>query len=132
MLATRAAIQLDNLRRGVDTDRAAIGQLAELLKNSFDQSGIDAGHRRESLLDAPTIVLMGKVLTATQSLRMTNKDLLKNLLNGIGDELERVADDSAGQPLEHLRDFCVALARESASYQRSLRDVGPSHPFKKY
>lgn len=131
-LATRAAVELDKLSRGGNTDRAAIGELSQLLKNGLEQQpNGDICQEKGSLLDSGTIVILGRALDASQGLTLTKVSQLQELAAKIADQLERVVHNEAHQPLETLRGFCVALAREAAAYHRSLREIRPQHPFEK-
>jgi len=132
MLATRAAIELDNLRRGVQTDRGAIRELGELLKNSFDQSaGGDNGQTRGSLLDSGTIVILGRALGSSQGSALTKVSQMQELATKVASQFEQIISNDKNQPIETLRDFCVALAREAAGYHKSLREIRTPHPFRK-
>ena len=72
MLATRAAVELDALRRGSPGKMDAVKELSQLLTNSFDQEYENEGtHRAGSLLDPSTMVLVGRALEKIPDKRVT-------------------------------------------------------------
>jgi hypothetical protein len=45
--------------------------------------------------------------------------------------LENVNTTPAEQPIEKIRDFCIALSECAASYRQAFHDLRPTHPFRR-
>lgn len=129
-LASEAAIDLDNLRSGVSGELGAVRRLAERLKNSMPSS---ANQENARALDPATLVVLGEAVTVLwptdHSQRKVDELLAKaaeiaDFLSG-----ELLTEDSG--KLDSARSFCVALSRAALTYRKSLRDLRPSHPFRR-
>ncbi|MBI3880638.1 MAG: hypothetical protein HY301_11330 [Verrucomicrobia bacterium] len=130
MLATRAAVELDALRRGSPGSMDAVQELSELLKNSFDQEYENEGtHRSGSLLDPSTMVLVGRALETIPDKRVTKVSDVQEMMREVAVWLDASAANAGAQHAEVLRDFCLALARGASSHHRDFRDEGSTHPY---
>jgi len=130
-LASEAAVDLANLRYGDSQHMEAIRNLADRLKKSIktDSSGMPS----RSLVDPDALtVLGGAVVESTFAGQSSEKidDLLVRALE-IAEFLssENMQDDSA--KMEEAMNFCAALSRAAIAYRRSIRDLSPSHPFRR-
>jgi hypothetical protein len=130
-LASEAAVDLANLRYGDSQRMEAIRNLADRLKKSIkkDSSGVPS----RSLVDPDALtVLGGAVVESTFAGQSSKKidDLLVRALE-IAEFLssENMQDDPA--KMEEAMIFCAALSRAAIAYRRSIRDLSPSHPFRR-
>ncbi len=130
-LASEAAIDLANLRYGESRRMDAILRLADRLKKSIkkDSSGIPS----RCLVDPDALIILGGAVAASSSAAQSSEridDLLARAL-GIAKFLssENIQDNPA--EMEGAMNFCAALSREAISYRHSIRDLSPSHPFRK-
>lgn len=130
-LASEAAVDLANLRYGDSQRMEAIRNLADRLKKSIkkDSSGVPS----RSLVDPDALtVLGGAVVESTFAGQSSEKidDLLVRALE-IAEFLssENMQDDPA--KMEEAMNFCAALSRAAIAYRRSIRDLSPSHPFRR-
>lgn len=130
-LASEAAVDLANLRYGESKRMVAIHHLADRLKKSIkkDSSGVPS----RSLVDPDALtVLGGAVVESTSAAQSSQKidDLLARALV-IAEFLssENMQDDPG--KMEEAMNFCAALSRAAIAYRRSIRDLSPSHPFRR-
>lgn len=129
MLAAQAAMELDNCLSSGERNFGAVRQLSVRLKNSFSLGGSSVP---KSLLDSGTISLIGQALHTSRWVgQFSTLDQLSTHLLDVADRLSKVEDNPKAQPVERVRDFCVALSECAASYRQALHDLQPSHPFKK-
>ena len=130
MLAAQAAIELDNFALGRGSSASAVCKLASRLKNAF-QPPNGTGSRR-SLMDVSTKILVGRALDSS---RIGSPTTEVNEKMGevweVANQLEVVGQHTAPDVLAQLRGFCTALAKNAASYRRSIHDLTPSHPFRR-
>ncbi|SRR6266496_322260 len=131
MLAARAAMELDNYRSSSEASFAAVKHLSLRLKNCF-QSGGGTAVPFKALLDSSTVSLVGRALDSSRwAGKVSTIDQLGTELWEVAQRLEKVEADPAGQPIEKIRDFCVALSECAASYRQAFHDLRPSHPFRR-
>ncbi|MBI5678298.1 MAG: hypothetical protein HZC52_07380 [Planctomycetes bacterium] len=128
LLASEAAIDIDNLLLGKHPDLMIIRRLAEQLKNSFDV-GATGGSSR-SMMDPATLTILSEAVADA-----TNKSLQKveELLNEAAKIAKTLSSDNPIENREELcqaRDFCVALSKAVMAYHKSIYDLSPSHPFR--
>ena len=130
MLATRAAVELDALRRDQPSNMEAVRELSELLKNSFDQEPeSESGCKSGSLLDPSTMVLVGRALETIPDKRVTKVAEVQKMMREVAEWLDESAANTSAKHAEILRDFCLALARGASLHHRDFRDETPSHPY---
>lgn len=129
LLASEAAIDIDNILSHRSRDFTAIRDLAERLKNSIKMSPAGSPH---SLMDPATLTVLGEAVAQTAGIGYIKKidDLLSEAVK-IGNELS--SEDPAKKPeeLKRARDFCLALSMAVAAYRKSIRDLRPTHPFRR-
>lgn len=132
-LASKAAIELDKMVRGVSVDTTSIHELSSILRSSFETDESNGGFR--SRMDAATLTVLGQAVnqsrTGQQIVQMDKivemaVTVADKMLNGANGKLREDTDS-----LEWARDFCVALSRCAAAYRKSLMDLRPSHPFRR-
>lgn len=131
MLAARAAMELDNYKSSGEMDFAAVKTLSLRLRNSF-QNGGGAAVPCKALLDSSTVSLVGRALNSSSwAGKVSTIDQLSAELWDVAHRLEKVEAAPAEQPIEKMRDFCVALSECAASYRQAFHDLRPSHPFRR-
>ena len=130
-LASEAAVDIDNLLFDRSPrDLAAMQRLAERLNNSVEKDTVNGSLC--SLMDPVTLTVLGEAMGDTvksQSLQ-TVEDLLKEA-GKIAVTLSKEDPKENSQELEQARDFCVSLSRAVMTYHKSIRDLRPSHPFRR-
>jgi hypothetical protein len=129
-LASEVAIDIDNLLSNNTKNLNAIKHLAERLKNSVEIGS--NGNRPRSLMDPATLSILGEAVLKTKASTGTPKveDLLLEA-NKIAEELFDANPQTDREGLERARNFCVALSMAAANYRKSIRDLRPSHPFRR-
>jgi hypothetical protein len=129
-LASEAAVDIDNLLSGRSQDLKAMRSLAERLKNSVQKDNV--GGPLHSLMDPATLTVLGEAMVdamKSQSLQ-TIEDLLGEA-DKIAVSLYKEDPKEKPEELIQARDFCVALSRAVMTYHKSIRDLRPSHPFRR-
>jgi hypothetical protein len=130
MLAARAAMELDNFKSTGETAFTAVKDLSARLKNSFENGG-STSVPYKALLDSSTVTLVGRALNSSKwAGNVSTIDQLSSELWDVAQRLEQVEIAPAEQPIEKIRDFCVALSECAASYRQAFHDLRPSHPFR--
>lgn len=127
LLAAEAAVDIDNLLKKNKKDLKAIRNLAERLKNSIEIIPVD--NSLHALMDPATITVLGEAVE--QITRGTSALLIQDLLTVTNRIAENLSDQDLPEKrdqLEETRDFCVALSNAALAYNKSIRDLHPSHP----
>jgi hypothetical protein len=131
-LATRAAIELDSLRRGRGDSAAASLKLSKLLRNSVETVELPQGKQLAALMDAGTLVIVARALRRTEKADevKTTKNVW-DLTRGIADMLEKAASQQSSGDIVELREFCLELARGTTSRYHALRINRICQPFQR-
>lgn len=130
-LAAEVAIDVDNLLAGTSTDQLAMQQLAKKLMQSIEQDS--NGEISRARMDMATVTVLGEAVLRTME-RQNHRERIEDLLTKakeIALILESADPQSDRKGLERARVFCVALSRVAAAYSESIRDLRPSHPFRR-
>ncbi|MDI6735554.1 MAG: hypothetical protein QME42_05090 [bacterium] len=129
-LAAEVAIDVDNLLAGTSEDQTAMRCLADKLLQSTELDS-DSGTTR-SQMDLATRTVLGEAVSETVKKESLKKieDLLAKA-NQIAKVLVSDNPQNNREGLEQARNFCVALSRSAAAYSESIRDLRPSHPFRR-
>lgn len=131
LVASQAAIELDNIILGKRKNLKAVRKLAGILKESL---GIST--TTHSVVAAPgTLTLVSNAMNKSDYTPQakTVTDLMKEATTVV-DNLEKTnASEGAGDQtaLPQLREFCAALSLCSASYLQGVYASRPSHPFRR-
>jgi len=130
-LASEAAVDLANLRCGDSPRMEAIRHLADRLKKSIkrDPSGVPS----KSLVDPDALTVLGGAVVESISTAQSSKkidDLLVRALE-IAEFLSSKNMKDNPTKIEQAMNFCAALSRAAIAYRRSIRDLSPSHPFRR-
>jgi len=130
-LASEAAVDLANLRYGQSQRMEAIRRLADRLKNSIKRDASGAPSR--SLMDPAALTIVGGAAAESDSRDQSSwkvDELLARAM-GIAEFLTSEKMEEEHDKLEEAMNFCAALSRASIAYRRSIRDLRPSHPFRR-
>jgi len=129
-LAAEVAIDVDNLLAGRSDDRAAMLRFAAILSQSTEIDPSSALPR--SRMDMATLTILGEAVSET--IEGTSLKKIEDLLvraSRIASVLENGDPQRDKDELEQAGNFCVALSQAAAAYSESIRDLRPSHPFKR-
>jgi hypothetical protein len=134
LLASRAAIQLDDLILKKRTKTDAIQQLAEYLANSTKE--VNGSGVRQSLMDPSTAEVLRRALEDSrgQGEFKTIGELVHEawlMAEGMRHPDASRDTDEERPSLDRLKRFCVALSRQASSFRQSVYDVRPAHRFRK-
>lgn len=130
MLAAQAAMELDSFKITGEIHFVAIKELLDRLKNSL---GTTSGSpTSKPLLDSGTVSLVGRALNSSQwSGDIGTLEQINNGLRDIVQHLERLQTEPTTEPIDKIRDFCVALSECAATYRQAFNDMRPAHPFRR-
>ena len=130
-IATRAAVELDYLRRGKDSEFHSVIRLGQLLRNTLEKpEGSALGHV-SCLMDPSTIVLVARALyQAGENPGPTTREVCE-LTESIANKLEQAAAKGDRSSAKELQHFCVELARGVASRKQIYRSDPSSQPFRR-
>lgn len=130
-LASEAAVDLANLRYGESRRMEAIHGLANRLRNSIKKDS--SGTLSRSLMDPAALTIVGGAAAESGSRDLSSwkvDDLLARAM-GIAEFLTSEKMEEEHDKLEEAMTFCAALSRAAIAYRRSIRDLRPSHPFRR-
>ncbi len=130
-LASEAAVDLANLRYGESQRMEAIRCLADRLRNSIKRD--DSGALSRSLMDPAALTIVGGATVESWSTGQSSwkvDELLARAME-IAEFLSRENMREEPDKLEEAMKFCAALSRAAIAYRRSIRDLRPSHPFRR-
>lgn len=129
LLASQAALELDNKHLGRHVKPVATKQLAEALKNSFAPFEASA---RKSLVDPGAVAVIGRALCASQWVNPASTvDELSDTAWNLAHIMEQLEDDKMDANIEKVRDFCIELSSYAASYRQAFSDPGPVPPYRR-
>lgn len=130
LLASEAAIDIENILSNRSQDYTAIRNLANRLRNSISIDTSD--NPPHSLMDSATLTVLGQaVAEAMRSGTLQRVDDLLSEAAKIAKSLSSETPIENPDELKQARDFCVALSRAVMAYHKSIRDLHPSHPFRR-
>ncbi len=129
-LAAEVAIDVSNMLSGVSNDQTAMRNLADKLRHSIEPGS--TGVPPHSRMDMATLTVLSEAISETMEKHSLKKveDLLAKA-SMIANVLARENPQDDRDALGEARNFCVALSRSAAAYSESIRDLGPSHPFRR-
>ena len=129
LLASEAAIDIDNMLSNRSKDFKAMRDLAVRLKNSIEIS--DSG-QLHSLMDPPTLIVLSEAVAqaAGKQHREKTEDVLAVALK-IGDALSSEDPTKNPEALRLTPNFCMGLSMAAVAYRKSIRDLRQTRPFRK-
>ena len=128
-LAANAAVELDLLINGENTDLKSVKILGERLESTLEPTSPSPTSPHSPLLDTATETILGQALVAScdqttvESLESLTQKTLK-----IAKELSSAKSTSVSKELEWARAFCLALSQSAASYQQLMFNARIPHP----
>ena len=135
-LASRAAIELDNIIIEQEGELKAISRLAENIERSC--SGTRATTHPVLLCDPSIAVVLNYAFADSEIVggKLTTVDELLVQAKEIGSSLRSILADPVGfrqrdlRRLEQMRAFCVALSRRASAYEQSMDDYVRAYPLR--
>lgn len=128
-IASRAAIELDNLLLGTSKNLDAVHELARRLKNSAEE--ISGSTTMRNLMDPQSIRVFSQAYIETQGETVSTIDELAKKAWNIAGDLDEAKADPQRQTLERLRAFCVALSRIVSAQRLAMLERRPGLPYKR-
>jgi hypothetical protein len=129
-LASNAAVELDLLINGEETDLDAVRQLAERLRLSLDKPTPDQPARGLQV-DTETETILGLAFTHAGEDPSTILSRLLYRTEQVAKELSSIEASTERKALEWQRAFCLALSQSAAAYRQSMFEVRPPHPYRR-
>ncbi len=126
LLASQAAVEVDEVIRGVQCDMAATHRLAGILASSLGNELANGG--RSSLVDPTTVSVLTRAFaeSGNESVR-TVQELVTEALR-IVQSLSNSEEQSEAVSPADIRRFCSALALSAAAHAASAYGDRPPHP----
>lgn len=131
-LASRAAINLDDMLLGRTQDTCSILRLAKVFRGKLEVGSPD--EKRQWLIDPPTAVIVSCAMHEVDADQPSETiEQVKRFAEEIARQLEAVATPSHpdATQLAMLRDYCVALSRSAASATYSPPELEEVHPYRR-
>ncbi|MCX5814122.1 MAG: hypothetical protein NT178_16500 [Proteobacteria bacterium] len=126
-LAAEVSVDVSNMLSGVSNDQTAMRSLADKLLHSLKSCH---GVPLRSRMDMATLTVLGEAVETIDKQSLKNVGDLLSKASQIANVLARENPKEDLAALEQAGHFCVALSRAAAAYSESIRDLGPSHPFR--
>lgn len=126
LVVSRAVLELDHASRGRPVTFSAVKSLGHFLETSFEVP-LDNLTAVQKNLDDATVVVVGRSLGAESR---TVRDVVATAQR-IADTMVRTDRDTESADLLRLRDFCIALSNNLASYRESFSEQRPSSRFRR-
>lgn len=125
LLASRAAIELDNLLQGHGSNLRNVRLLSERLNNSTERI---TGNARQFVSDPATLDVLALALDASSVPVRSVQEVAEEAWR-VAEELHHAASESHSetQRLEKLRTFCNELSRNASIYRHLIEEAQPSY-----
>jgi len=128
-LATQAALELDRLMGGKETDLEAISKLSRVMSNSFQSVQVVG---QSSSFDPAIATIVNRAFIDSNLAKLETVDELIQKSLQLAQDLQSQTDPSQRNGgLATMKEFCIALARCSAAYRESVLGNRPKHPYRK-
>lgn len=129
-LASNAAVELDLLIHGEETDLKSVKQLGESFRQTLAApiAGQPAGRLQ---VDTETETVLGQAFAQAGDDPGTVLGELFRRTEEIAGQLSSAEPATERKALEWQRAFCLALSRSAAAYRQSIFDVLPPHPYRR-
>jgi len=129
-LASNAAVELDLLINGEETELEAVRQLGERLRQTLDKPIADQPARGLHV-DTETETILGQAFTRSGADPATILSELLRRTEKIAEQLSTAETGTERKTLEWQRAFCLALSQSAAAYRQLIFDVRPPHPYRR-
>ncbi len=129
-LASDAAIELDLLINGEETDLAAVKKLAGYLEQTSAPC-LSATTERRLTVDMATETILGWAFVETGA---DHSSILANLLQKtreVASALNTAGSSLALESLQRSRAFCLALSQSAAAYRQLFLGARPENPYRR-
>lgn len=134
-LSCHAAIEIESLMINEYRGLKAVKGLADVISKSLSPAEHDP--TKYSFIDPTTIVVMNRAIDDTNLSKRLNtiEDFIKESslisvkLREITSDYEKTQRRDIDK-LRSLRDFCLALSKQSSAYQQSFYDIEYQHPYR--
>lgn len=129
-LASDAAIELDLLINGEETDLAAVRELASFLEHTSAEPQ-DAATERRLSVDMATETILGRAFVQTGA---DHTNIIENLLKKtreVAADLNTADGTQRPDSLEWTRAFCLALSQSAAAYRQLFLGARPENPYRR-
>jgi len=129
-LATQAALELDSLIEGKETELEAVSRLSSVMSSSF-QSVQAEGHSLS--LDPATATILNRAFIDSNFANNleTVDELIQKSLELAKELASQTHPSKRNGELARMKSFCMALARCSAAYRESILGHRSKHPYRK-
>lgn len=129
-LASNAAVELDLLINGEQTDVDAVRLLGERLRQTLEKPTPD--HPARGLqVDTETQTILGQAFAKAGEDPATILGELFKRTERAAELLSTAKHGSEPSDLEWQRAFCLALSQCAATFRQMITDVRPPHPFRR-
>lgn len=129
ILASVAAIELDNLSLGRPTTIGAVPKLAEILMEAIPDQERAGGVRH--LLDPVKADVFSQALRSAGLAQITSISEISSQTRAMADKLASLNDVSDVGVLRTLRDFCVALSQSAQAESESRYEDRMISPYRR-
>jgi hypothetical protein len=134
-VASRAAIELDNLLLNRSTDLGATQRLADIIAKSFPRNA--EANAPAPFVNPTTAMVVNRAIADANIDKLASRvdELIRharelaNTLQSVTAQAERSSIDE--QRLQVMRAFCVALSRRALAEASLNRHARPQHPFRR-
>ncbi|MBN1589295.1 MAG: hypothetical protein JW888_07255 [Pirellulales bacterium] len=124
LLASQAAIELDNCLLKKPTGLDAVRLLAKQLDSSTEAVG--ESNERQALMDAPTASVLSSALDSCSLPVQTLAELADKAWE-MANDLQNTEPTTNTETIQQLRSFCVFLATNARSLRRDIQDMQATH-----
>jgi hypothetical protein len=129
-LASDAAVELDLLINGEQTELDAVRPLGDCWRRTRDKPAADQPARGLQV-DTETETILGQAFAQAGDNPSTILGELLRRTEEIAEHLSSAGVSTEPETLERQRAFCLALSQSAAAYRQSIFDVRPPHPYRK-
>ncbi len=132
-LASKAAVELDTALLGKPSLFENVKVLALRLCAATEKVQGTEDPGTLALLDSPTVEIFSRALGAAKAQRATTLAELISEAWTVANQLSKATTNTENPDqamLQTMRSFCVALSQSAASYQQSIHDREPRHPYR--
>jgi hypothetical protein len=125
LLASQAAIELDNLRLEKPRGFESLFRLANYIDDAF------RGDERGAEISPVAIALATRAVDSLPDSEAISD--YTGLVTGMRNVVKTLRSSSTaeGQPVIKARDFCIALSSVATAYLQSDYDYRPEHPYRR-
>jgi hypothetical protein len=129
VLASTAAVVLDDRARGREVELTPVNRLASWLRSTINR--LDPLAQNRALIDPGTAQLLNRTFRSSpQSSSSIRIEVLFGQARDLGDRLYRVSE-APQREVQQLRDLCLAFSRAAQVESASRREQKPTSKFRR-